>query len=96
MSVYSGSRYARSRQRVRGSRLYLTLPSRADFNPENCVLYQVKETDTLDALAYKFYGNSAYWWCIMDANREFQSELEIKHGVILQIPTLTDVSKVVI
>lgn len=95
MAIYSGSRYSRSRMRVRGSNMYLTLPTRVEFNFENCIMYQVKEGDTIDILSYKFYGNSAYWWCIMDANREFQSELEIKPGVILQIPKLKDIRNVV-
>lgn len=95
MAVYTGSRYMNSYQRVRGNRIYLTNPRRANFDPAKCTLYQFKDTDTIDGLAYKFYGNAALWWCIMDANREFQSELEIKAGTILQIPSFEEVRKAV-
>ena len=95
MAIYSGSRYANSLQRVRGNRIYLTNPTRIYFDSSKCTLYQVKDTDTIDGIAYKFYGNASLWWCIMDANREFQSELEIKAGTVLQIPLLEEVRKVV-
>lgn len=95
MAVFAGSRYKKSYKRVRGNREYLTNPKRTYFNPARCTLYQMKDTDTIDGLAYKFYGNANLWWCIMDANREFQSELEVKPGVVLQIPMLEEVRRVV-
>lgn len=95
MSIYSGSRYANCNRRLKGSRPYLTTPSRVNFTASKCSLYQVIAGDTIDGIAYKFYGNSAYWWCIMDANREYQSELEIKAGDILQIPDVEEVRAVV-
>lgn len=96
MSIYSGSRYAYSRRRIRDGKTYLTVPERASFTASKCSLYQVVEGDTVDGIAYKFYGDAALWWCIMDANREFMSELEIKPGVTLQIPSKDEVDKVVI
>lgn len=95
MSVFSGSRYANCRQRVRGNRIYLTRPPRIDFSAAKCALYQVTDADTLDGIAYKCYGNAALWWCIMDANREYQSELEIKAGAVIQLPALDEVRKAV-
>ena len=95
MAIYRGSRYANCRLRYKGNRPYLTTPERVTFTPSKCFIYQINEYDTIDGLAYKFYGNAAYWWCIMDANREYQSELEIKPGAILQIPAWEEVQKVV-
>jgi len=51
--------------------------------------------ETIDGLAQAYYGNSAYWWCIMDANRQYESEVEIKAGDILNIPDYEEVMKVV-
>lgn len=95
MSVYRGSRYANTFRRTRGNRPYLTTPQRVDFTPSLCTTHQVTDGETIDGLAYKYYGNAAYWWCIMDANREYQSELEIKAGDILQIPAWDEVRRVV-
>ena len=95
MSVYSGSRYVNSNRRLRGSRPYLTTPNRVNFTPSKCTLYQVIAGDTVDGIAHKFYGNASYWWCIMDANRQYQTELEIKAGDILQIPSIDEVRAVV-
>lgn len=95
MSIYKGSRYINCRQRMKGNRSYLTTPTRLEFSPSKCSIYQFQDGDTLDGIAYKFYGNAALWWCIMDANREYQSELEIKAGAILQIPAWEEVKAVV-
>lgn len=34
-------------------------------------LHTVNQTDRLDLLAYKYYGDSKKWWLICDANPEF-------------------------
>lgn len=91
MSVYTGSRYASCNRRLRGSRPYLTTPVRVEFTPSKCSLYQVIAGDTLDGISFKFYGDASYWWCIMDANRQYQTEVEIKAGDILQIPNIDEV-----
>lgn len=95
MTVYRGSRYVSSKKRKRGNRPYLTMCERAVFTPSLCTIHQVTDGETIDGLAHRYYGNAAYWWAIMDANREYQSELEIKAGDILQIPSWEEVKKVV-
>ncbi len=93
--IYRGSRYAHSKKRIRGSRRYLTNPERANFTASKCTTYQWKESDTIDGVAYRVYGNADYWWCIMDANRTYMSELEIKAGDIVLLPAFSEVQKVV-
>ena len=95
MSLYAGSRYANCDRLRKNGRPFLGIPERAEFTASKCTLYQVIAGDTIDGIAYKFYGNASYWWCIMDANREYSSELEIKAGDILQIPSIDEIRKVV-
>lgn len=35
------------------------------------IVYRVKPGDTLDLLAFQFYGNEIYWYLIADANDIF-------------------------
>ena len=93
--IYRGSRYTRTKKRIRGSRKYLTNYERVNFAASKCVTYQWQESDTIDGLAYKLYGSADLWWCIMDANRTYMSELEIKAGDIILLPPFSEVQKVV-
>lgn len=38
--------------------------------PEGSFVYQAKEGDRLDLLAYRFYRTPRKWWLIADANPE--------------------------
>lgn len=52
--------------------------------------YTIKQFDTLSILSGKFYGNSKYWWILMDVNDiEWPFELEI--GKTILIP---DINKI--
>lgn len=44
------------------------------------------ETDRLDLLAYKYYGDVRYWWIIAQANHLGKGSLSVKPGVRLRIP----------
>lgn len=68
------------------------LSQREDFVPESVLeYYTFKEGDTLDGLAYKYYGDASLWWAILDANTYFESEIEIEFGTVLAIPTKREV-----
>lgn len=68
------------------------LSQRGDFSPETVLeYYTFKEGDTLDGLAYKYYGDASLWWSILDANPSFESEIEIEYGTVLTIPTKREV-----
>lgn len=49
--------------------------------------YQVMDTDRLDTLAFRFYGNSIYWWVIAVANDMEIIEVELNVGMPLRIPS---------
>jgi nucleoid-associated protein YgaU len=40
--------------------------------------HTVKESDRLDLLAFKYYGDPKKWWLICDANPEFSCPLDIQ------------------
>jgi len=42
--------------------------------------------DTIDKLAFKFYGDVKLGWIIMCANPQYYHELEVKNGDKIRIP----------
>jgi len=50
--------------------------------------YEWVETDRIDIVASRFFGDSTYWWKIMDFNPEIQNPMEIEPGTILRIPNV--------
>lgn len=94
MSIHVGSRYIRTPIYARnGNAFIFDIRSKAKFNPENATYYTVVQGDTVDGIAYKFYGNANLYWAIMDANPKIQSELDIGAGVVLMIPDFEEVAR---
>lgn len=94
MAVFQDSRYVKTSAYVRqGNTLTLSIRSRNHFNIDKSTYYTVVQGDTIDGIAYKQYGNAQLWWAIMDANPKYQSELEIKSGDVLVIPSFDEVVK---
>ena len=54
----------------------------------NFTKYVVKDGETYDYIALKFYNNPTYYWLICDANRIIDPMKEPKPGDILLIPSL--------
>lgn len=95
MAVFQDSRYTRTSAYIRqGSNLILSIRERNYFNIGNATFYTAVQGDTIDGIAYKQYGNAQLWWAIMDANPKYQSEIEIKPGDVLTIPSYDEVVKV--
>ena len=44
------------------------------------------ESDYLDSLAKKYYGDESYWWVIAQANNLGKGKLSIPQGKQLRIP----------
>jgi phage tail protein X len=53
------------------------------------------QSDRLDILAYNYYGDTQYWWFILDANPQYFEEHEIKNGDILLIPPYSELLEVI-
>lgn len=71
--------------------LIFTRRDKRTFNKDKCKMYMFKKDDKLDVLSYKFYGDSFYWWCILDCNPQYMSEIEIKSGDHILIPPKSEV-----
>ena len=96
MAVYENSRYINTPLCVPESKTaMLEIRSMYKFNSSNFSYHTFKQGDTLDKIANYYYGNSQLYWAILDANRQYQSELDVKVGDILNIPPLSEVLKYV-
>lgn len=94
MAVFRDSRYTRTRAYLRqGDTLILTIRERASFNIDKATYYTVTQGDTLDGIAYLHYGNAQFGWAIMDANPKYQSEIEMKPGDVIILPSIDEVVK---
>ena len=95
MAVFRDSRYTKTPAYIKhGRNLILSIRKRNHFNLDNATFYTVVQCDTIDGIAYKHYGNAQLWWAIMDANPKYQSEIEIKPGDVITIPSFDEVVKV--
>lgn len=95
MAVYQGSRYIKTPLYPRGDTQVFGIRQRNHFDLTKATYYTVVQGDTLDGIAYRQYGNSQLWWAIMDANPQYQSELEITvAGNSILIPAFEEVVRV--
>jgi nucleoid-associated protein YgaU len=54
------------------------------------IFIMVKETDRLDLLADKYYGDVTMWWIIAQANH-IKNTFYVTPGTQIRIPTNTDI-----
>lgn len=66
-------------------RLFI-IRERVKYDTTEAKYHTWTQSDTLDFLAYKLYGDSQLWWVLLDANPQYQSELDIKVGDLLLVP----------
>lgn len=97
MAVFENSRYLHTRQ---FNHLKLEIPvleirNRFTFNQEKCINHEWCEGDTLDGVAYRYYGICALRWAILDANPKYRTEFNIKNGDIILIPNYEEVVSLV-
>lgn len=97
MAVYDNSRYLNTRQTTRlgWDSPTLEMRKRYTFNQENCSYHEWCEGDTLDGLAYRYYGVCALRWAILDANPKYRTEFEISNGDTVVIPDYEEVVSLV-
>ncbi len=69
-----------------GKRVYLTTIY-PDIPPQDSDIQIItNETDYLDALAYKYYGDTTLWFIIACANNLGKGKLSVPPGITLRIP----------
>lgn len=57
---------------------------------DSYIKHIVKENETLDTLALKYYANPLYWWIIADMNN-IQDPFKLKVGTLLIVPYLNQI-----
>lgn len=97
MALYDNSRYLRTKQytRLGWDSPTLRIRDRFTFNQEKCQLHEWCDGDTLDGVAYRYYGVSALRWAILDANPKYKTEFDIKCGDRILIPDYEEVVDIV-
>ena len=58
---------------------------------QRCQIHEWTIGDTLDGISYKYYGNSAFRWAILDANPNYRTEFDIQYGDLISIPSYDEV-----
>lgn len=93
MAVFENSRYLHTQLLTRTDWTVSTLDvrERYKFNEDNYQVYEWVEGDTLDGVAYKFYGETALRWAILDANPIYLTEFDIQNGDKINIPDYEEV-----
>lgn len=97
MAIYENSRYLHTRlmTRLRWDTPTLEMRRRFTFNQEKCLNHEWCEGDTLDGVAYRYYGISALRWAILDANPKYKTEFDIRNGDSILIPDYEEVVNLV-
>ena len=89
--LYKGSRYTNTPLVIDGEIPTFSDRDLMDFNYQNSKSHIWTEGDTIDGVAFAYYGNSQLWWVIMDANVKYQFPTDIRVGDIVLIPAMTEV-----
>lgn len=82
------SRYTNTLRYERDGRVVLKSREIKDYSEG--IVHQFRQGDTLDNLAYQYYGTPKYWWVILQANN-YRLEEDIKYGDFVNIPPKEEV-----
>lgn len=73
--------------RFDGKRVYKTTNYPNILPDDTDLLITTNETDYLDTLAFKYYGDPTLWWVIALTNNIGKGRLSVEPGIQLKIPT---------
>ncbi len=93
MAIFKNSRYTRTPLYNHSGEITFRRRKRFTFNPKNFTYHIFSEGDTLDGLAFKYYGDTQLWWIILEANTTYKSVLDIPSGTALALPSVEEVIK---
>lgn len=71
---------------------YVTSIDRYLNNDTEYILHLVKQRDTFDSLALKYYNNPTYFWAICSFNHIQDPFEDLVPGSYIKIPVLNDIS----
>ena len=69
----------------RGTHQSVSIPTPTD-KTFSFTYYQVDEGESVDYLAYSFFGDGRLWWVLADANPEILDWSYMPGGLILRVP----------
>lgn len=55
---------------------------------KDVLVHTVKEGETIQSIAFQYYGDSGYWVYICDLNHIFNPFVELKEGMEIYIPSI--------
>lgn len=96
MAIFKNSRFLHVPAYIKdGKTLMFGIREKIKFDPSKAVFYTVVEGDSIDGIAFKFYSSERLHWVILDANPQYKTELDIKVGDTLIIPSFNEVVKAI-
>lgn len=91
MSILANSRYVNSTvinvTGPEGNTVQVIVPSPAVSWTFSFTSHTWTDQDTVDLLAWTYYGDPTLWWKIGDANPEIMSWFTVQPGTVIRIPT---------
>jgi hypothetical protein len=73
-------------QRYDGKRVYKTTIYPPVIPADTDLQVISNESDYLDTLAYKYYGDPTLWWIIANVNNIGKGRMSVASGITLRIP----------
>lgn len=90
--IASNSRYATSTvvtvDMPNGTSRLVVLPTAPVASTFNYINHILSSQETIDALAYRYFGDPTQWWRIANANPEIINWVNPVPGVSIRIPTV--------
>lgn len=95
--MYENSRYLQTPLYTRNGNQspILKMRERFSFNIAEASIHEWVEGDSLDGIAFKYYGVCALRWAILDANPKYRTEYDIKYGDRIFIPSYDEILEIV-
>ena len=88
--IYTDSRYADGKiyraYRKSSDSYEVTVSRQFPQKTSQFFVYTCTDSDRIDQISMKFYGNSHAWWKIMDFNPDVIDPFHLVAGTILRIP----------
>lgn len=93
--IFKGSRYTNNEMYAREGTLVYKRRTLLNFNTMTSLKHVFIQSDTLYNLAFEFYHDPQLWWVILEANPKYRTELDIKVGDVINIPSKDEVMNIV-
>lgn len=89
--IYTHSRYMNTQATNDDGITTFKIRRRLSFNLDGAKIHKFVNGDRLDGLAMTYYNTPHLWWVILEANPQYPTELHIKYGDDLVIPSYDEV-----